>query len=93
MASKSAKSGDDASRNPTIDDLRAAIVGAEAEGTAAGDMVLRLTFRDAALLKRSPVIGVHEISFSDGEMSFLGVKVVVGSVTVSALDTHPVIAV
>lgn len=92
MATKAGKSRDDSPRNPSIEDLRAAILAAEAEGTAAAGMILHLTFRDAALMKRSPAVGLHDISFNDGQMRFLGVPVVVGSVTVSSLDAHPDIA-
>lgn len=69
-----------------IPSLRAAIAAAEAEGAAKGEMVLRLTARDEALLKRDPSVATEEISFAGGHMRFLGVTVVVGGVTESQLD-------
>jgi hypothetical protein len=47
-------------------------------------MLLHLTHSDASLLKRSNEVAQNEISF-DGGMTFLGVKVEIGEVTVSAL--------
>ena len=67
-------------------DFRAAIAQAEEDGIAKTKMVLRLTLRDAAELKRDPAVAVEEISFKDGEMRFLGVKVAPGGVTTSSLD-------
>ena len=49
-------------------------------------MTLRLTLTDASQIKRDPSVPVDDISFIDGEMRFLGVKVVQGSVATSALD-------
>ena len=69
-----------------IPSLRADIASAEADGVDKGAMVLRLTARDESLLKRDPSIGLDEISFSKGRMTFLGVTVVVGGVTESLLD-------
>lgn len=66
--------------------LRAAIELAEAEGVAKDAMVLRLTLRDESDLKRDRSIPVEEIRFADGQMTFLGVKVVCSGVTVSTLD-------
>jgi len=67
-------------------DFRAAIAQAELDGIAKAQMTLRLTLRDESELKRDPAIGLEEISFADGEMRFLGVKVAPGGVTVSSLD-------
>ncbi|MFZ5671109.1 MAG: hypothetical protein ACOY4K_16595 [Pseudomonadota bacterium] len=72
-------------RRDVIAEFRAAIAAAGNEGAAPRDMVLRVTHRDAALLKLSPAVGLDEISFADGEMRFLGVRVEIGAVTVSAL--------
>ena len=58
----------------------------ESEGIPRQDMLLRLTFRDASLIKRSPSVGVDEVSFADGYMRFLGVKIVVGPVALSSLE-------
>jgi hypothetical protein len=67
-------------------EFRHAIAAAEADGVAREAMVLRLTLRDDAELKRDPAVGLDEIRFADGEMRFLGVRVVVGGVPVSTLD-------
>ena len=68
---------------------RAAIAKAEAEGIAKADMVLRLTRKNDADLKRDRSVDVHEISFLGGEMRFLGVKVVAGGVDVASLEFTP----
>ena len=67
-------------------DFRQAIVQAELDGVGKDAMVLRLTLRDESELKRDPAVKVEEISFANGEMRFLGVKVVAGGIAVSALD-------
>lgn len=72
-------------KSDTILTLRAAIADAGDKGEDLSVMTLHLTHRDAALLKRSPAVAMEEISFLGGEMRFLGVKVEVGAVTVSAL--------
>lgn len=69
---------------------RAAIAKAEAAGVAKADMVLRLTLKNDADLKRDRTVGVHEISFLGGEMRFLGVKVVAGGVDIANLEFTPV---
>lgn len=72
-------------KKDAITDLRAAIGEAEGAGVDRDALILHLTHRDAALFKRSPAIAMEEISFLGGEMRFLGVKVEIGAVTVSAL--------
>jgi hypothetical protein len=72
-------------KQDTIIALRAILADADDKGADRADLILHLTHRDAALLKRSPAVAMEEISFRDGEMRFLGVKVEVGDVTVSAL--------
>lgn len=72
-------------KSDTILSLRAAIADADDQGADRAGLTLHLTHRDAALLKRSPAVAMEEISFLGGEMRFLGVRVEVGSVTVSAL--------
>ena len=72
-------------KHDTILLLRTAIAEAGDNGSDLSAMTLHLTHRDAALLKRSPNVAMEEISFLGGEMRFLGVKVEVGAVTVSAL--------
>ncbi len=67
--------------------LRKQIEGAEAGGLGRPEMTLRLTHADASLLKRDPELAVADISFADGVMRFLGVKVEAGGVTVSELVT------
>lgn len=71
---------------PSIEDLRAQIARAEADGVSKDAMTLSLTLRDEADLKRARSVGVHEISFADGEMRFLGVRIISGGVTVSAFS-------
>jgi hypothetical protein len=66
--------------------FRTKIEEAEAGGAARDAMTLRLTLTDASQIKRDPSVPLEAISFTDGEMRYLGVKVVQGSVTTSALD-------
>jgi hypothetical protein len=63
-----------------------AVQDAVSAGVAPEAMTLRLTHRDAAMLRRDPKVPVEAISFVDGEMRLLGVKVVTGGVAVSGLD-------
>jgi hypothetical protein len=56
-----------------------------AEGVASADLVLQLTFGDAAKLKRDPNVNLEDISFLGGETRYLGVKVVEGGIDASAL--------
>jgi hypothetical protein len=51
-------------------------------------MTLRLTLTDVSKLKRDESLAVADISFSGGEMWFLGVRVEAGGVPVSLLQ-HP----
>lgn len=67
--------------------LKQELQAALAEGIDKDSMVLRLTARDDSALKRHPDIGVDEIDFRNGEMHFLGVKVVKGETSV--LDRSP----
>ena len=73
-------------KSDTITALRGLISDADGQGADRAGLLLNLTHRDAALLKRSPAVAMDEISFLGGEMRFLGVKVEVGAVTVSALS-------
>jgi hypothetical protein len=66
--------------------FRSEIEKAEADGIARADMMLRLTLRDVHQLKRDPALAVADISFAEGVMRFLGVKIEQGGVDVSALD-------
>ena len=68
-------------------EFRRAIERAEADGASKAEMVLHLTLSDTADLKRDRTIPVEDISFHDGVMSFLGVKVATGGVTASGLET------
>lgn len=63
-----------------------AIEDAITGGVPPATMTLRLTHRDASLLRRDPTIPLTALSFAGGEMRLLGVKVVTGGVDVSALD-------
>lgn len=60
------------------------------EGIETGALLLRLSRRDMALLKRSPDVAVAEIRFADDAMHFLGVRVAEEAVEVSHLDRGPV---
>ena len=65
-------------------EFRSAIAEAEGRGVKRASMLLKLTHSDASLLKRSHDVADDEISFESG-MTFLGVRVETGAVTVSAL--------
>ena len=65
--------------------FRLAIEKAKTDGTPASSLVLQLTHRDASLLKRDPRLPVADISFSDGAMHYLGVKIVEGETKSSEL--------
>lgn len=66
--------------------FREAIERAVGEGAERDEMLLQLTLSDASSLKRDRSLAVSDISFSDGVMRFLGVKVRPGDVTVSRLE-------
>lgn len=66
--------------------FRGQIESAEAEGVDREDMTLRLTLGDASNLKRDASLAQADISFADGLMRFLGVKVEQGGVSTSVLD-------
>jgi hypothetical protein len=86
MSAKSQKAQATPPSGPNIADLRTAIDRAETSGIDRGDMLLHLTFRDEAMIKRSRSVGVDEVSFADGQMRFMGVKVVVASGGASSLE-------
>jgi|HubBroStandDraft_1064217.scaffolds.fasta_scaffold57508_3 hypothetical protein len=65
--------------------FRAAIEQARQDGVDDSALLLRLTLGDLSRLKRDREIASDEISFTGGEMRYLGVKVVGGDVTTSAL--------
>ena len=67
--------------------LRSQIEKAEAGGVDRPEMTLRLSHADASHLKRDRDIAISDISFADGIMRFLGVKVEEGGVTESELVT------
>lgn len=66
--------------------FRDAIGKAVEEGAGQDDMTLRLTLSDFSELKRDHAVAVEDISFKDGEMRYLGVKVTGGGVEASRLD-------
>ncbi len=66
--------------------FRLQIETALAGGSSREEMVLHLTYRDANLLTRDPATPLADISFSDGVMRFLGVRVEKGGVPISALE-------
>lgn len=57
-----------------------------AEGVSPEDMTLHLTLRDVSLLSRDPAVPVTDISYANGVMRFLGVRIEKGGVAASALD-------
>jgi hypothetical protein len=65
--------------------FRAEIEQAVAEGVDREDLRLRLTHRDASLLRRDPKLPVSDISFAGGSMRFLGVRIEEGGVERSEL--------
>jgi hypothetical protein len=67
--------------------FRGQIERAEADGVTREQMTLRLTHADTSILKRDRDLAVADISFSEGVMRYLGVKVEEGRVTVSELVT------
>lgn len=81
-----ARTGPARRKGPAAPRFRAAIEAAEAEGVKREAMTLRLTLRDVSELKRDPAVPVDDIHYADGEMRFLGVKVVQGGIVDSALD-------
>lgn len=85
MRSKSATA---ISSRQSISALKEQLQAALAEGVDKDSMVLRLTARDDSALKRHPDIAVEDIDFRNGEMHFLGVRVVKGET--SLLDRAPV---
>lgn len=74
-----------ARRAPPASYFRDQIAKAEAEGVLREDMTLHLTLSDVSHLKRDRSLSLTDISFVGGTMRYLGVKVVEGGVTESAL--------
>lgn len=74
-------------RVPIAIQLREAIAEAEADGHARPDMILHLTRADDSLLRRDRSVAVEDIRFDEGAMRYLEVRVVVGGVATSALET------
>jgi hypothetical protein len=56
-----------------------------AAGVETSNLLLQLTFSDAAKLKRDPNVGIEDLSFHGGETRYLGVKVVEGGIAASTL--------
>ena len=65
--------------------FRKEIEGALQAGAKPKSLTLRLTGLDASHLKRDRTLAVSDISFTGGEMRFLGVKVEQDGVEVSEL--------
>ncbi|HEY1562309.1 MAG TPA: hypothetical protein VGF71_15690 [Caulobacteraceae bacterium] len=72
-------------RRPRVEVFRRAIETAEADGLARKEMVLHLTHRDVHGLKRDPGIPLEDISFADGVMHYIGVRIVQGGSSASFL--------
>lgn len=80
-----------ARRAPPAIHFRGEIEKAEAAGFTREDLLLRLTLTDVSKLKRDTSLAVTDISFFDGAMRFLGVRVEAGGVAESILQ-HPELA-
>ena len=65
--------------------FRPQIEQAISEGVTPDELALHLTLGDVEQLKRDREVAVADISFADGTMTYLGVKVVKGNVTSSVL--------
>jgi hypothetical protein len=65
--------------------FRSAIEKAILEGLSPSVLLLRLTLRDASKLRRDRSVAIADVSFADGEMRYLGVKVAEGDVASSTL--------
>jgi hypothetical protein len=81
------KSASPMTSRQSIAGLKEQLQAALAEGVDKDSMVLRLTARDDSALKRHPDIAIEDIDFRNGEMHFLGVRVVKGET--SLLDRAP----
>ena len=68
--------------------FRSEIEKATADGAVISALMLKLTLSDAAKLRRDPSIETEAISFTDGQMRYLGVRVVEGDITTSKLLTR-----
>ncbi len=74
-------------RRPTVAfRFRAEIQQAASQGVSLDQMALHLTLGDAELLKRDRAVPVADISFADGVMTYLGVKILKGDVSVLNLQ-------
>lgn len=75
------KSTSPVSSGQSIMSLRSEIEQALADGADLKTLVLHLTARDDSALKRHPSVAVSDIDFRNGEMHYLGVKVLKGEVS------------
>lgn len=66
--------------------FRGKIEAAAADGISLDAMTLHLTLSDVNQLQRDRSLPVEAISFADGVMSYLGVTIVQGGVSVSILS-------
>ena len=73
-------------RGSSAEEARLVIEQADADGVKRKVMTLRMTLRDASELKRDPKVPMADISYRDGEMTYLGVAVDQGGVTSTTLD-------
>ena len=61
------------------------ILAAVAGGASPDELTLRLTLMDASKIKRDPQIALSDVSFGNGGMRYLGVRVLEGGVRASEL--------
>jgi hypothetical protein len=73
-------------RKPAGQHFRSEIEAAELQGFAREALVLRLTLNDVNALKRDSSLAVADISFADGVMKYLGVRIEPGGVPESVLE-------
>ena len=66
--------------------FRAAIGKAQAGGADPSTMLLQLTRRDDASLRRDRTVPLEDIRYADGEMRFLGVKVTLAATSALIID-------
>jgi hypothetical protein len=69
-----------------IQRMRDWVIDAERQGAQKSDLLLRLTHRDVATIKRHPSVRSNEVAFEPEGMRFLGVRVAEGGVAVSLLE-------
>ena len=78
-------------RGTPAERFRPIIEEAVAAGVDLSQQVLHLTYSDGARLRRDRAIPEDEIRFENGEMAFIGVRVIEGAPTSAFADANGVI--